>query len=40
MDAAQIASALIPSIKTIIRNTPIDSLLAKFPDLTSPARVQ
>jgi hypothetical protein len=37
---AQAASALIPSVKTIIGETPIDSLLAEFPDLTGPARVQ
>jgi hypothetical protein len=37
---AQAASALIPSVKTIIGDTPINSLLAKFPDLTRPAGVQ
>jgi hypothetical protein len=37
---AQAASALIPSVKTIIGGTPIDSLLAEFPDLTRPAGVQ
>jgi hypothetical protein len=33
------AIALIPSVKTIIGGTPIDSLLAEFPDLTRPAGV-
>jgi hypothetical protein len=37
---AQAASALIPSVKTIIGDTPIDSLLAEFPDPTRPARMQ
>jgi hypothetical protein len=37
---AQATSALIPSIKTIIGDTPIDSLLAEFPDVTCPAGVQ
>jgi hypothetical protein len=37
---AQTASALIPSVKTIIGDTPIDSLLGEFPDLTRPAGVQ
>jgi hypothetical protein len=34
---AQEASTLIPSVKTIIGDTPIGSLLAEFPDLTRPA---
>jgi cleavage and polyadenylation specificity factor subunit 1 len=37
---AQSASALIPSVKTIIGDTQIDSLLTLFPDLTRPAGVQ
>jgi cleavage and polyadenylation specificity factor subunit 1 len=37
---AQAASALIPSVKTIIGDTSIHSLLAEFPDLTCPAGVQ
>jgi hypothetical protein len=37
---AQAASALIPSVKTIIGDTPIDSLLAEFADLTRPTGVQ
>jgi hypothetical protein len=38
--SAQATSALIPSVKAIIGDTPIDSLLAEFPDLTRPAGVQ
>jgi hypothetical protein len=37
---AQAASALIPSVKTITVGTPIDSLLAEFPDFTRAAGVQ
>jgi hypothetical protein len=37
---AQAANALVPSIKTITDGTPIDSILAEFPDLTRPAGVQ
>jgi hypothetical protein len=37
---AQAASLLIPSVKTITSGTPVDSLLAEFPDLTHPAGVQ
>ncbi|XP_023709605.1 uncharacterized protein LOC111865653, partial [Cryptotermes secundus] len=37
---ASAANALIPSVKTISSNTPIDSLLTEFPDLTRPAGVQ
>jgi hypothetical protein len=37
---AHAASALIQSIKTISDGTPVDSLLAEFPDLTRPAGVQ
>jgi hypothetical protein len=37
---AQAASARIPSVKTISDGTPVDSLLAEFPDLTRPAGVQ
>jgi hypothetical protein len=37
---AQAASALVPSVKTVTGDTPIDSILAEFPDLTSPAGVQ
>jgi hypothetical protein len=33
---AQAANALIPSVKTILSGTPIDSLLAEFPDITRP----
>jgi hypothetical protein len=38
--AAQAARALNPSLKTITGSTPIESFLAKFPDLTRPTRVQ
>ncbi|XP_023714071.1 uncharacterized protein LOC111867993 [Cryptotermes secundus] len=34
------ADALIPSVKTISKNTPVDNLLTEFPDLTRPAGVQ
>jgi hypothetical protein len=37
---AQATSALIPSVKTIIGDTPMDSLLAEFPDLTHPTGIQ
>jgi hypothetical protein len=37
---AQAANALVPSVKTITDGTPIDSILAETPDLTSPAGVQ
>ncbi|XP_023720537.1 uncharacterized protein LOC111871567 [Cryptotermes secundus] len=37
---ASAANALIPSVKTISSNTPIDSLITEFPDLTRPAGVQ
>jgi hypothetical protein len=37
---AQAASGLIPSVKTITGDTPIDSLRAEFPDLTRPTGVQ
>jgi cleavage and polyadenylation specificity factor subunit 1 len=37
---AQAANALVPSVKTITDGTPIDSILAEFPDLTRPAGVQ
>jgi hypothetical protein len=37
---AQAASMLIPSVKTIIGDTPINCLLAEFLDLTHPAIVQ
>jgi hypothetical protein len=37
---AQAASALVPSVKTVTGSTPIDSMLAEFPDLTRPAGVQ
>jgi hypothetical protein len=33
---AQAANSLIPSIKTISSGTPVDRLLAEFPDLTRP----
>ena len=36
----QSANSLIPSVKTISSGTPVDSLLAKFPDLTRPAGTQ
>jgi hypothetical protein len=36
---AKAASAHIPSVKTISDGTPVDSLLAEFPDLTRPAGV-
>jgi hypothetical protein len=38
--SAQAASRLFPSVKTISDGTPVDSLLAEFPDLTRPAGVQ
>jgi hypothetical protein len=37
---AQASSALVPSVKTVTGGTPIDSILAEFPDLTRPAGVQ
>jgi hypothetical protein len=37
---AQAASALISSVKTISDGTPVDSLFAKFPNLTRPAGIQ
>jgi hypothetical protein len=37
---AQAVNALIPSVKFIIGDTAIDSLLAEFPDLSRPAGVQ
>jgi hypothetical protein len=37
---AQAANALIPSVKKVTDGTSIDSILAEFPDLTRPARVQ
>jgi hypothetical protein len=37
---AKTASAHIPSVKTISDGTPVDSLLAEFPDLTRPAGIQ
>jgi hypothetical protein len=37
---ANAASVHIPSVKTIIGGTPVDSLLPEFPDLTRPAGVQ
>jgi hypothetical protein len=37
---AKTASAHIPSVKTIIDGTPVDSLLAEFPDFTRPAGIQ
>jgi hypothetical protein len=37
---ANAASAHIPSVKTISDGTPVDSLLAEFPDLIRPAGVQ
>jgi hypothetical protein len=37
---AQPANSLIPSVKTINSGTPVDSVLAEFPDLTRPAGVQ
>jgi hypothetical protein len=36
----QAANSPIPSVKTITGSTPIDSLLAEFPDFTCPAEVQ
>jgi hypothetical protein len=33
-------NSLTPSVKTISIGTPVDSLLAEFPDLTRPAGVQ
>jgi hypothetical protein len=38
--SAQATISLIPSIKTISGGTSVDSLLAKFPVLTRPAKVQ
>jgi hypothetical protein len=37
---AQAASSLVPSVKTVTGGTPIDSILAEFPDLTRPVGVQ
>ncbi|PNF13678.1 hypothetical protein B7P43_G16731 [Cryptotermes secundus] len=37
---ASAAKALIPSVKKISSNTPTDSFLTEFPDLTRPAGVQ
>jgi hypothetical protein len=37
---AQPDNSLTPSVKTISIGTPVDSLLAEFPDLTRPAGVQ
>jgi hypothetical protein len=37
---AQPSNSLMPSVKTISSGTPVDSLLAEFPDLTRPARIQ
>jgi hypothetical protein len=37
---AQPANVLVPSVKTITDGTPIDSILAEFPELTRPAGVQ
>jgi hypothetical protein len=37
---AEGANALVLSVKTITDSTPIDSILAEFPDLTRPAGVQ
>jgi hypothetical protein len=37
---AQAANTPVPSFKNIIDGTPIDSILAEFPDLTRPAGVQ
>jgi hypothetical protein len=36
---AQTASSLIPSVKTITAGTPVDCLLAEFPDFTRTAGV-
>jgi cleavage and polyadenylation specificity factor subunit 1 len=36
----QAANARIPSVTTVTGGTPIDGLLAEFPDFTRPARVQ
>jgi hypothetical protein len=36
----QAASSMIPSVKTITGGTPVDSLLAEFPDFTRPAGIQ
>jgi hypothetical protein len=36
---AQAASSQVPSVKTITGSTPVDSLLAVFPDLTRPTGV-
>ena len=38
--SAQAGSSLIPSFKTVTGGTPVDSLLAEFPDPTLPAGVQ
>jgi hypothetical protein len=37
---AQTASSQVPSVKTITGSTPVDSLLAEFPDLMRPAGVR
>jgi hypothetical protein len=37
---AQAGSSLIPSVKTISGGIPIDTIIAEFPDLTHPTRVQ
>jgi hypothetical protein len=37
---AQAASAHIPSVKAISDGTPVDSLLAEFPDISRPAGVK
>ena len=37
---ASAADALIPSVKTIISDTPANNILKEFPDLTRPAGVQ
>jgi cleavage and polyadenylation specificity factor subunit 1 len=38
--SSQAASSQVPSMKTITGGTPVDSLLAEFPDLTRPAGVR
>jgi hypothetical protein len=38
--SAKTAGKHIPSVKTISNNTPVDNLLAEFPDLTRPAGAQ
>ena len=37
---ASTADALIPSVKTISNNKPVDNLITEFPDLPRPAGIQ